>query len=83
MLTRSKCTRMDDQRKDHIDPERSPQRNPPKQLLTNNVPACDCKNTNGTSKGRDLLLVNKLQTLHQGTERIRQVDQRRKRITVH
>ena len=47
---------MDDQRKDHIDPKRSPWRNHPKQLQTNNVSIYDLKNTNGTNKGRDLFL---------------------------
>ena len=41
---------MDDQRKDHIDPERPTQRNRPKQLQTNNVLTYDVENTNVTIK---------------------------------
>ena len=51
---------MDDQRKDHIDPDRPPQKDRPKQLQTHNVPTYDVENTNGTNKGRDLGLANKL-----------------------
>ena len=40
---------MDDQRKGHLDPERPPQRNRPKQLLTHNVPTDYVDDTNGTS----------------------------------
>ena len=43
----NKCiqTRIDDQREDHPDPERSPKRNHIKQLLTHNVPTDDVENT--------------------------------------
>ena len=52
-------------------------RNRSKQLQTHNVPTDDVENTNDTTKGRDLLLVNKLQIVPRGTERMLQVDQRR------
>ena len=58
-LTRSTGTRLDDQRKDHIDPKGPKQRNSSKQLQTNNLPANDVKNTNGTNKRKDLLFTNK------------------------
>ena len=74
---------MDDQRKNHNDPERPPQENRPEQQQIHNVPARDVENTNGSNKGGDLLLVNKPRTLHRGTERMPQVDQRDRRTTVH
>ena len=40
---------MDD--KKYIDPERTPKRNRPKHLQTQNVPAFDAENTNSTNKG--------------------------------
>ena len=40
---------MDDQRKDHPDPERPPQRNCTKQLLIQTMPSDDVENTNGTN----------------------------------
>ena len=57
MLTGSTSTRMDDQRKDRIDPEGPPQRNRSKQLQTHNLPSDNVKNINSTNK--DLLLTNK------------------------
>ena len=42
---------MIDQRKDHTNPKRPPERNSPKQLQTNNVPTYNVENTNGTNKG--------------------------------
>ena len=50
---------MDDQRKDHIDPEGPNQRNYPKKLQTHNLPTDDVLNINNTNKGRDLVLTNK------------------------
>ena len=73
---------MGDQKKDHIDPERLPQRNHSKQLQTHNIPAHDMENTNGINKG-DLLLIDKLRTVPRGTERMLQVDLRHRRATVH
>ena len=40
---------MDDQRKDHHDPERSPQKDYSEQLQTHNVPTDDVENTNSTN----------------------------------
>ena len=40
---------MDDQRKNHPDPGRSPKRNRPKQLWTHNLQTDDVKNINGTN----------------------------------
>ena len=57
MLTRSTSTRMDNQRKDHIDPKASKQRNYSKQLQTHNLPTDDVENINSTNWGRDLLLT--------------------------
>ena len=45
---------MDDQKKDHPDPKKTPHRNCLQQLQTHNVPADDMENTNGTNLGRDL-----------------------------
>ena len=50
---------MDDQRKEHIDPEGPKQRNRSKQLQTHNLPTDDVENIISTSKGRDLQLDNK------------------------
>ena len=50
---------MDDQKKDHINPERAPQKNCTKQLHNHNLPTDDVANINSTNKGRDLLFVNK------------------------
>ena len=60
MLTRSKSTRLDDQKKDHIDPKGPKQRNCSKQLQTDNLPTNAVENTNITNKRKDLLLTNKL-----------------------
>ena len=56
--------------KDLIGPKEPPQRNRHKQLQTHNVPIYDVENINSTNKGRDLLLVNKLQIVSQGTEKM-------------
>ena len=60
MPTRSTHTQMDDQRKDHIDQEGTPQRNRPKQLQTHNLPTENVENINST-KAKDLLLAYKPQ----------------------
>ena len=59
MSTRSPCTRMEDQRKDCIDPKGPSTKNRLEQLQTYNVPTYDAENTNGTIKERDLFLANK------------------------
>ena len=41
---------MDDQRKDHIDSNKSKRRNHPKQLQTHNLPTDDVENINSTNK---------------------------------
>ena len=63
---------MDDQMKDHIDPEGPKLRNRPKQLQTHNLPTDDVKNVISTNKGRDLLLANKPRIVPWGTERMPQ-----------
>ena len=74
---------MDDQKKDHIDPEGPSQENRPKQLQTYNLPTDDVENINSTNKGRDLLLANKPQIVPWGTERMPQRIQRHRRVTLH
>ena len=46
MSTRKTRTRMDDQRKGHIDPKGPKKRNRPKQLQTHNLPTDDVENIN-------------------------------------
>ena len=58
--TKSTRTRMDDQRKYHIDPKGPKQSNCPKQLQTHNLPTDDVENINSSNKGRDVRLANKL-----------------------
>ena len=72
MPTRSTRNRMEDQRKDHIDPEGSLQRNHPKQLQTHNMTTDEVENVNSTNKGWDLQLVNKSRIVQRGTERMPQ-----------
>ena len=48
---------MDDQSKDHDDPEELTQRNRPKQLQTHNLPTEDVESINRTNKRKDLLLA--------------------------
>ena len=62
MPTKRIRTQMDDERKDHIDPEGPKQRNRPKQLQTHNFLTNDVKNVNSTNKGRgiaELLYIDK------------------------
>ena len=54
-------TRIDDQKKDHIDPKGPPQGSHLKQLLIHNLPTNDVENINRTNKWRDLLLAIKPQ----------------------
>ena len=81
--TNSTRTRIDDQRKDHIDPKGPKQRNRPKQLQTHNLPTDDVENINCTNKGRDLLLTNKPRFVFWRTERMLQRNQRHRRVTLH
>ena len=83
MPTRSTRTRMDEQRKDYIDPERPPQRNRPKQLQTHNLPDYDVENIRSTNKGGNLKLANKLWIVPWGAERVPQRIQRHRRATLH
>ena len=64
MSTRSTCTLMEDQRKDHIDLEGPPQRNCSKHLQTHYLPTDDVENSKSINKGRDLLLNNKPWIVH-------------------
>ena len=82
-LTRSTRTRMDDQRKDHIDPKEFEQRHRSKQQQTHNLPTDDVENIKSTSKGRDLLLANKLRIVPWGAERVLKRIQRYSRVTLH
>ena len=59
MPKRSTPTQIDDQRKDHIDPEGPPQGKRCKQQQTHNQPTKDVENITGVNKGRVLLLANK------------------------
>ena len=79
-LQEADIPQMDDQREDHIDPERPPQRKHFKQLQTHNVSTYDVERTNDTNKG-DSLLINKLWMVPRGTGRMPQVDQRYKSKT--
>ena len=74
---------MDDQRKDHMDPEGRPQRTHPKLLQIHNLPVDDGENIKSTNKGRDLQLTDKLQVVPWGTERIPPRIQRHRRVTSH
>ena len=56
---------MDDQRKDHIDPEESNKRNRSKQLQTHNLPIDDVENS-----VKDLLLTNKTQIVPWGAQKL-------------
>ena len=60
---------MDDQRKDHIDPEGPTHWNRPRQLQTHNLPTDDVEKINITKKGRDLLLANKTQIVPWGNRK--------------
>ena len=53
-------TRMEDQRKDHIDPKGLTQGNCLIQLQTHNLPPDDVENINSTNNGRDLLTNRRL-----------------------
>ena len=59
MPTRTIRTRMDDQRKEHMEQKRPSQMNCRKQLQADRVFTYDVENTNDTNKGRDLLFANK------------------------
>ena len=83
MSTRSTRTRRDDQRKEHIYPERPPQRNCPKQLQSHNLPTDDVGNINSTNKGRNSLLANKPRIVPKGTECMPQKIENHRRATLH
>ena len=74
---------MDDPRKDHADPKRSPKKNCPQQLLTHIVPTEDVENTNDTNQWGDLWFTNQPQTAPRGMKRMSQEDQRYWRATIH
>ena len=61
MPTKSKRTRMDYERKEHIDTKGPKQRNCAKQLQTHNLPTDDVENINSTNRGRYWLLANQPQ----------------------
>ena len=82
MPTKSTRTRMDHQRKDHIDPKLPKPRSRPKQLQTHNLPIDDVENINSTDKGRDLQLANKPRFVSWQTEKV-QRNRRHSRITLH
>ena len=83
MPINSTRTRVDDQRKDHIDTKGPKQRNRSKQLQTHNLPTNDVENINRTHKGSDLQLSNKPRIVPWRTERMLQRIQRHSRITLH
>ena len=83
MPTKSIRTRMDDQRKDHIDPKGSKQRNRSKLLQTHYLPTDDVENINRSTMGRDLLLANKPRIVPWGTEMMLPRIQRHRRVTLH
>ena len=56
MPTRRARTRMDDQRKDHIDPKVSSKK-PPLTIRDQKPASGDVKNINSANNGRDLLLT--------------------------
>ena len=70
MPTERTRTRMDDPRKDHIDPKGLMQRNHPKQLQTHNLITNDVENIDSTNKGINLLLANKPRFVSWRTERV-------------
>ena len=76
-------TRMDDQRKDHIDPKGPKQRNRSKRLQTHNLLTDDVENINSTNKEKNLLLANKPRIVPRGEERIPQRIQKHNRVTLH
>ena len=55
MYSENWVTRIDNQRKDHHNPERSSQKNTTKQLQIHYMPTDDVENTNGTNYGENLL----------------------------
>ena len=83
MLTRSTSTRIYEQRKDHIDPKGSKQRNRFKQLQTHDLPNDDVENINSPNKERELLLANNPWVVHREAERMPQKIPRHSRVTFH
>ena len=74
---------MDDQGKDHIDPEGPNEKNHSKQQQTNNLPTDDVENINSTNKRRDVQLANKPWTVPRGKERMPQMIQQHRYVTLH
>ena len=82
ILSRSTLTRLDDQRKDYINPKEPKQMNNFKQLQTDNLPTNDVENSSSTNKRKDLQLINKPRILPKRTEMMLQRIQRQSRITL-
>ena len=76
-------TRMDDQKKHHIDTERHPQKNSPKQLQNPNPPTYDVENINSTNRESDLQFANKSWIVPWRTESMPQKIQSHRRNTLH
>ena len=72
MPTRSTRTRLDDQRKNHVDTKGPKQSNRPKQLQAYNLHTNGVKNINSASKGRDSVFANKPRVILWGAKRILQ-----------
>ena len=83
MPTRRASTRVNDQRKNYINPKGPKQKSFSKQLQTDNLPPNYVENTNSTNKRKDLLLANKPQIVPWRTERMPQRIQRHSRITLN
>ena len=83
MPTRSSRTRIDDQRRDHIDPVGPPQENCPKQIQNHNLPINEEENIYSKNKGRDLQLANKPRIVLWIIKRMLQMIQRHKRVILH
>ena len=83
MPTRRTSIWLDDQRKDFIDPKVSKQRDSSKQLQTDNLPTNDLENTNSRNMGKDLQHAKKSGIVPWRRERMPQMIQRHRRITLH
>ena len=80
---RSTSNKINDQRKDHIDPKGHKQRNCSKRLQTHNLPTDDVEKINSTKKGSGLQITNEPRIVPWGTERMLQRIQKHSRITLH
>ena len=83
MPTRSTRIRMDDQKKNHVDPKGLNKSDPPKQLQIHDLPIDHVENINSTNEGIDLLLANKPQIFSWGAERMPQRIRRHCSVTLH